>query len=472
MSKFILMGVAALTASSLAGGVGSRFAFTNATHQPRGNYLPRFFHEKHDDDDGDTAILEAVQGVRKHVDQKFEDLDKSTKKSVEELTIAKNEFQGLASDFQTIMAKMKQLEGQLANERRMAFGNPIERITQNEEKCCLFNALVRRGLAAKYPEVKFNSDHRKSLENFDARIKALESGSTPGSTFINATLDREVYDVLAMYGIWNTFEVRPLSSRQHKMPVKTARAVATYIGLAAGGTEGGAMSGDSTKAGTSVTATVATAGVLLSVSEELLQDSEIDVAADVLDDFSQAIAAKMDWACLQADGGGDATDGGFTGIFGGGGTAVNAASGNTTMETLDFEDVTGVVIAAAAIANRGLKWWMHPAILTRFLHIKDGNNRPIFLTALEAPAPGNIGSILGYPVVPCHNAPSTNSASAKVAVLGDPRGLRVGVRKDFEFKRSDEVGFDEYAIYFRGISRHAVKIKAATAFRVLTLAAS
>ncbi len=418
----------------------------------------------------DEEILNAVKGVQKNVEQKFDELDKATKKTIEELTIAKNNFSGLASDIQTVQATMKKLQGQLVLERRMAHGDPVQRIIQDEEKRTLFNALVRRGIAQKIAGVRFNSDQKKALELFDQAQQRtgspLTEGGTPGSTYINAALDRDVYDVVATYGIWNSFESRPLSTRTTVMPVKTARPVATYVAEGVGDTP------DTAKAGTSVTATLATARVLLSVSEELLQDSEIDVTADVMDDFAEALAFKMDWACTQADGGADSTDGGFTGIFGGGGTAAGAAAGNVSMETLDFEDWTAVVIAASAIATRGLKWWMHPSILVRSLHTKDGHGRPIFLTAVEAPAAGNVGSILGYPVVTGHQCPSANTTSSKVAVLGDPRGARIGLRNGIEFKSSDQFGFDEYSIYFRGISRHAFKIKSATAFYVLTNAAS
>lgn len=405
----------------------------------------------------DAAILDAVKEVRTSVDQKFDELHKSTRATIEDLTKVKNDFNGLSSDLQTVTQLMKKLQGQLALEQRMAFGNPIERIVQDEEKRTL---LLARAFSA--------------ASRFDSRVKltpamqkALDTANSPGSTLIDSKYLPEVYDVLATYGIWNTFKVINLGSKTTVMPVKTARVAAPFLT-----SEAGAITPDSTKAGTTVSATVSTIGAVVSASLELMQDSEIDLARDILDDCAESVASRMDWACTQADGGADSTDGGFTGIFGGGGTAVNAAGGNTTMETLDFEDWTAVVIAAAAISDRMLKWWMHPAILTRALHTKDGNGRPIFLTAVEAPAPGNIGSILGYPVVLGHQCPSTNSASAKVAVLGDPNGAVFGIRKDFEFMSDNSVGFDEYAVYFRAVARIAFKVRAATAFRVLTLAAA
>jgi hypothetical protein len=104
--------------------------------------------------------------------------------------------------------------------------------------------------------------------------------------------------------------------------------------------------------------------------------------------------------------------------------------------------------------------------------VKDSNGRPIFLTALEAPTAGGIGSILGYGVVPSHAAPTTNAANAKIAVFGDPSGLVVGLRNGFEMEASDHAGFTTYERYFRGVARAGVKVRRSQAFAVLTLPAN
>jgi HK97 family phage major capsid protein len=211
--------------------------------------------------------------------------------------------------------------------------------------------------------------------------------------------------------------------------------------------------------------------VLLNVSLQLLQDAEFDVAADVLADFMEAFAYRLDWSCLQADGTADATDGGMTGVFAGG-TAVTAASGNTSVETTDFEDWTKVILGVdAGVLSRPCRWWMHPHILVRALSVKDSNGRPIFLTATEAPTPGGIGSLLGYPVTPAHAAPNTNAASAKIAVFGDPNAYVVGLRRDFEFAASDQHKWDTLQRSFRGVGRAGTKMRKASALAVMTLPA-
>lgn len=397
--------------------------------------------------------------------QNYEQLTGETKKAFEEVTALKKNANDQQANFTALERKIGELQTHLRREMRMAYGDPIQRISASDELRLRFNAAIRMAVANPGGDM-INLVRRHFPGDFVKR--ALGEDSSPGSTLIDDQLAREIYDTLSMYGIWNTFRVIRLGTKQTKFPVKTARPVANFVL-----TEGGTISDDTNKAGTSVTLEAEVIGVLLNVSLQLLQDAEVDITADVLEDFAEAFAYRLDWAATQADGGSDATDGGMTGIFGGGGTAAAAASGNTSVETTDFEDWTKCLLTVdPAVLNRAARWWMHPQILVRALSVKDSNGRPIFLTATEAPTRGGIGSILGYPVTPGMVCPTTNSASAKVAVFGDGAGQVVGVRQDFEFAASDHHTWDTFQRSFRGVGRAGTKIRRSQAFAVLTLAAS
>jgi len=393
------------------------------------------------------GTIDKVKTTQDDLVKNYENLQGETKKAFEELTKLKN-----ASDTNTqeLTLAIQKLNLRLGQELRLANGDPIQRIIKDPDKKALLNAIVRNAAGfGLTPQMR----------------TTLGEDSTPGSTLIKDELAADVYDTLASYGIWSSFDVRKVGTKTTKFPVKTARAAATFIL-----TEGDAITEDTAKAGTSVDLTLEVIAALLPVSKQLLADSEFDVTADVLADFAEAIAYKLDWACLQADGGADATDGNMTGIFGGGGTAAAAAAGNVTCETTDLEDWTKCLLTVdPAVLNRNAKWWMHPQMLVRALSVKDSNGRPIFLTANEAPTMSGIGSILGYGVVPSHAAPTTNAANAKIAVFGDPGGMVVGIQNGFEFEASDHAGFTTYERYFRGVARAGVKIRRALAFAVLTL---
>lgn len=75
-------------------------------------------------------------------------------------------------------------------------------------------------------------------------------------------------------------------------------------------------------------------------------------------------------------------------------------------------------------------------------------------------------------MVLAHGANATDGVSKKIAVFGDSMGQAVCLRKDFEFAASDQVKFTEDSVVFRARTRAAAKTKKATAFGVLTTAAS
>lgn len=381
----------------------------------------------------------------------YDNLDAQTKSIFEDITKQKNEFTGLTGQISNIEQSFKKLSLQLRNEQRNAFGNPVQRILADPEKKNLLNAKIRAALGA-----PLNEGHQK----------ALVSASGAGATYLRDGLDTDIYDTLGTYGIWNTFDVKSVSTLNNKFLVKTARPNALYFG------EGVTITEDTAKAGTSVTCEAKGIKVVLSVPIELLQDSEVDLSNDILTDFLEALAYRMDWSCLQADGTADSADGSMTGIFAGG-TASVAASGNVSVETLDFEDYTKCMLTVdEGVLSRESRWWMHPRQLIRSLSVKDSNGRPIFLTATEAPTSAGIGSLLGSPVVSSFAAPTANTTSSKIAVFGDPKGLVVGLRTGIEFAQSNEAKFEDYESTFRGVARFGCKIRKAGAFAVLTNAAS
>lgn len=398
-----------------------------------------------------SAAAAQAKQLKEQIDGTIGNWAKENKTVAEEFTLLKNK----SNDTEELAKGLKKFMDAREREYHMATASlsPVRRIQADPTKRAAFNLLVRM---ACNKSGQFN-------EQIAAIQKDLDTGTSPGSTLLNTGLLPEIYDTLATYGIWNTLGVRRLSTKTTNMPVKTVRALATWLD------EATAITADTAKAGTSVSTTVKKAGVLLLISRELLQDAEFDVTADVLDDFAEAIAYRFDYSFFVANGVADNLDGGFTGVFSAG-TAATAAEGNTTIEALQFDDfVRCLTVVDPVVLSRMAKWWMHPTNVARSLCVRDGNGRPIFLTSVEAPTYGGIGSILGYPVQPGHALPNTNTAGSKVAAFGDPNGYVVGVRQDIELASSADFSFDTDETAFRGIARAAGKIRRAQAFGVLTL---
>ncbi|MGC8830906.1 MAG: phage major capsid protein [Verrucomicrobiia bacterium] len=393
-------------------------------------------------------IVQSVSELESTVLNQYERLDKETKAALEEFTLLKNRV----DDQTAILNSLKRAQIALRNEHRAAFGDPIKRIAADEEKTQFINAAVRKLCSAPLSET-----HKK----------ALGEDTSPGSTYITNELASDIYDLLSAYGQWSTLGVRRLGTKTTSFPVKTDRPNAVWIS-----TEGSQIAEDSSKAGTSVELTVKLIAVLINVSRQLIEDSEFDITAEVLNDFAEACSYRLDWSAFMGNGLNNEADGGFIGIFNGGRSA-QAANGHTTIDKLTLEDITKCLTTVApAVLQRKACWWIHPHNLVRILHIKDQNGRPLFLSSTEAPAPGGIGTILGYPVILCNVAPYTDGADKQIAVFGDPQGCVVGIRSDFEFASSDHHHWDYYQRSFRGVVRGGVKIRNQDAFAVLKTSAT
>jgi HK97 family phage major capsid protein len=412
---------------------------------------------------GMSAVATKQQEILGNLDRCSSEL----KKAMEDITTLKKSANDSQANRDEFTKKLASVEALVRREVRASFGNPLKRISGDEEMRMRLNAAIRLAV-----------DHQGDMQRIvrggfpaDFVKRALGEDASPGSTLIDDALAKEIYDLLLSYGVWSNFGVRRLGTKETKFPLKTARVVANFIL-----TEGGEISDDTNKAGGSVTLTVEVIAALLNVSLQLLQDSEFDVTGDVMDDFAQAYAERLDYATLTASGAADATNGGMTGVFNFA-NAATAGAGNVTVEGTDLDDWIRVLLTVDPIVltRPTTRWTMHPQHIVRALSVRDENGRPIFLTALEAPAAGAIGSILGYPVTPAYIAPSTNAAASKIAVFGDNQAQVVGTRTDYGFEASDHHKWNTLQRSFRGWGRAGVKLRATGAmkpFAVFTLPAA
>lgn len=393
----------------------------------------------------------------------YENLDKQTKTAFEDLTKLKN----TANDFAAVQQAIQKVQIQMKREQKMAFGSPIERIIADDELRMRFNIAVRLAVDSGGDMQKLCAPMIKDLGTVKGKT-ALGEDTSPGSiAIVTDELAREIYDTLLQFGSWSTLGVRRLGNKVTRYPIKTTRATAAFVL-----TEGGAIPEDAAKAGTSVNLTPEVIASLIPVSRQLLDDAEFDITSDVMDDFASGFNERLDTAAFIADGTADAAYGGMTGLFEFG-TPAPAAAGNVTVAQLDLEDFVRCLTAVdAVVLTRGARWWMHPYMLARIVLVRDANGRSIFLTALEAPAPRGIGSILGYPVTPVNVAPSADGASKDIAAFGDPQSLVVGVRTDFSFESSDHYNWNTYQRSFRGVGRAGVKGRLATALSILSTPAA
>ncbi len=404
---------------------------------------------------GVNAVTEKVDRVERSSEtllKNYDQLGRETKLAMEDISRLRNH----ANEQSKILQSLQKLQLNLRQEAVAAGIDPIQRVLRDDRKRGIFNMIVRQA-------VDSNGDMRRPVTTI---AKSIGEDAGEGSTLVIAQLYKEIYDTLAEYGDWNTLGVRRLGTKVTNFPIHTARVVANWIT-----TEASVINDDANEAGTTLTLTVLPNAVLLNVSRQLIEDAEFDVTAFVLEDFRQAWNQRLDQAAfLGAGNGANGNDGGFTGMFVGG-TQYSAGQGNTPVSTMTFDDVNKALLTVAPIVlKRKPCWWMHPQMLARVMGIKDNYGRPIFLSALEAPAYGSMGTILGYPVIPVFVAPNTDGPGQQVLAFGDRNGQVVGVRDDFVFESSDHFRWNTLERSFRAFGRAATGTRQANAFAVLSTA--
>jgi|688.fasta_scaffold66932_3 HK97 family phage major capsid protein len=169
------------------------------------------------------------------------------------------------------------------------------------------------------------------------------------------------------------------------------------------------------------------------VSNELLADNAISVAQWLVQEYATTISGTLDDAFFNGDG----TLGSYGGIRGleqindGTHTAsvVSAASGNTTLATLDIDDYLRALAALPRYAIGTSAWYMHPAVYHQSVQRMMLSSGTVGSGTVGALAGGNTAAnlaqgtpntFLGLPVVwvlKMRSAPITNQIYAYVGDL-------------------------------------------------------
>ena len=177
--------------------------------------------------------------------------------------------------------------------------------------------------------------------------------------------------------------------------------------------------------------------VPVKVSQQLLDNSQVDLIAYLVRRIGDALAAKIEREFLIG------TSGKVAGLAGGVKQTVTAASATavTTDELIDVQDAVPDIYQANSI------WIMHPKTRTAIRKLKDGENR--YLLNLDLNTKWGY-SLLGKPVYASDAMPEP-AAGAKTIFYGDMsglaciiRGLRVRVLNE-RFADVDAVGIFGFA---------------------------
>lgn len=202
--------------------------------------------------------------------------------------------------------------------------------------------------------------HHKSLnwcERNGIEVKAHTEGvNSAGGFLVPDEFETELITLREQYGVFRrNARVRPMSSDTLRLPRRSATLTASFVGEATSGSE-------TTQTFDSILLVAKKVMVLTTVSNELNEDSFVNLADDIAGEIAYAFALKEDECGFIGDG--TSTYGGITGVA----TAVAAGTdgtnyydgGLTTSADIVLADVNATMALLPAYADSpNCKWYMH-----------------------------------------------------------------------------------------------------------------
>lgn len=172
---------------------------------------------------------------------------------------------------------------------------------------------------------------------------------------------------------------------------------------------------------------------IATMTSELLEDSEIDLSAFLLERVAEGMAGKEDKAFFKGDG--SSSYGSFTGLLENDDVNETTLSG-TSFDSMTADDLIAMVDDTPQGALRNAKFYMHRTIMSIVRKLKDDNNDYIY----QAPSQGGPATIWGYPVVLVEAMPDKNDSDADTSfvLFGDLKKACIfGYKGGIEAKRFD-----------------------------------
>ena len=150
-------------------------------------------------------------------------------------------------------------------------------------------------------------------------------------------------------------------------------------------------------------------------SDELAEDTEIDVIGFLAQRFAEKIAQKEDDAFFNGDG--SSTYSGITGVLN---SATNSVVlSGTTFESMDTDDLSDMIDELPQGAHANAKFYLHRTNMSTIRKLKDNEGRYIY----QAPSQGGPATIWGFSVVQVEAMPSRKDSAEDTpfVVFGDLR---------------------------------------------------
>lgn len=290
-------------------------------------------------------------------------------------------------------------------------------------------------------------------------VRALSVGSNAAGGFlVPEEMNSTMINLREEYGVFRReCRVVPMTRDIQVIPRRAGGVTATFTG------EGTAIE-ESDPSLNQVTLTAHKLGVLTYISSELSEDSIIDIADWVTEEFALAFAFKED--TVGWNGAGTLAHGGIYGaaikIADGNHAAgfIAAVSGHDLIAEIDDEDLGLVMGALPEYAVPNAKWfcsrWTKSTVFDRLAAAGGGNTMEILA---GAPRPAYLGhEIVTSQVLP-KGTSTTNWNGVLILMFGDLRKAAVfGDRREITIALSTEARFVEDQIAIKATERFDISV--------------
>jgi len=328
--------------------------------------------------------------------------------------------------------------------------------------------------AVKFFKAVFSKD-KETLKEMKAEFKTMTEGTdSAGGFVVPEEVLNEIDRVADNYGIIRKLSRHiPMGRDTLNMPTLGTKPTVTWPGESTAGT-------GSQPVLKNVKLNAKTAMGLTPISNELMEDANVEIVDFLIDLFAEELAGAEDLQGLNGVGAP------FTGVLNS--TEVNtstAASGNTTVATLDLADLMDAQANLKSTVLSGAVFVFHRTVWNGIKKLQEGsqsliafNTTGVISTKTEGGTLVPAGFLLGYPVYLSDQMPSAPSAGEAYGIFGNFKKFYFGDRKQVAISTSADatIGgvsmFESNSQAVRVLERVALAVGVGEAFNVLKLAAS
>ena len=357
----------------------------------------------------------------------------------------------------------------------------IKRLEEVENKYATLKAMRKVGFDSTLP---FTADENEDAGNFlkwftavvtndDQKLEqiikdvpGLESISdTMGGYLVPDDWSPRIVRIIEQYGIARKIATRiPMRHDRISMPTVTQGVTVYWNSELATPVKQNNEIPESQPAFGEVQLTIDDLYCLVPISNQLLDDAEVDVANLIVTLMAEATAKEEDRVALIGEAGADP----FEGVAEVASNVITVAGG--TYASLNCDDLS-MMIDSIEGGTDNCVYMMHPTVFNVIRTLKDKSDNYIY----QQPQGGEPGTIWGYPYIKTKTLPAVSQnpvANHGFVIFGDFRNLYFADRMSMAIATSTHVGFKKNQTYIRMVVREGWKVVLPETFAILKTSVS